>query len=233
MNIYELAFASYIYSGIEDFDKTYKDFLTRIKNDPDMNIKANRQALIDWLNDWGCRNFYIKYHELASKGLYEWYQEYGSYLPERTKNIWDFKLSDLNTIQVLYDSLTIKVASYAEDKNGNIKTNTFGHTPSSKILFALRPKGFIPWDGEMRKVFKYNYKITSYKDFLVKVIDEINELRISCQKNNFELKDIPTKLNKSYATIPKLVDEYHWITIARKCEIPTSETLKAWLKWNS
>lgn len=233
MTIYEIAFASYVYSGLGNFDKTFKEFIKHINNNPDMSIGANRQALIDWLNDWGCRNFYIKYHELASKELHEWYLKYESYLPDKTKNIWEFTLEDLNTIKILYDSLTTKVASYAEGKNGNMKTNPFGYTPSSKILFALRPKALIPWDGEMRKVFKQKYRISTYKEFLIKVIDEIKELKISCKKNGFELEDIPIKLNKSYATIPKLVDEYHWITITRRCKPPDNETLKTWLKWNS
>lgn len=233
MNIYELAFASYIYSGLEDFDNSYMKFLVRIKNNPDMNIDENRQALIDWLNDWGCRNFYIKYHKLASNELYEWFLENEHQLPEKTKNIWEFNLNDLNVIQELYDSLRIKIASYVKDKNGNMRTNSFWPTPTSKILFALRPKGLIPWDAEMRRVFKRKYKITNYKEFLVKVIDDINELRISCKKNGFDLKDIPIKLNRNSATIPKLIDEYHWITITRNCKPPNKENLKKWIKWNS
>ncbi len=85
----------------------------------------------------------------------------------------------------------------------------------------------------MRKVFKQKYGITTYKEYLVKVIEEIEELKISCQKNGFKLEDTSVKLNKSYTTIPKLVDEYHWITITRKCKPPDSEILNTWLKWNS
>jgi len=234
MNVYELAFASYIYSGLEDFDITYKEFINHINNNPDMNIRENRQFLLDWLNDWGCRNFYIEYHDLASNELHEWYLKYESYLPEKTKNIWEFTINDLETIEVLYDALTKKIASYVKDKNGNIiKTNPFGHTPSSKILFALRPKSLIPWDRAIRKEFKQKWKITTYRDYLIKVKDEIMELKISCQKNSFELEDIPVKLNKNYATIPKLIDEYHWITITKGCKPPNDEILKNWLKWNS
>ncbi len=71
MNIYEITFTSYVYSSMVDFDKTFKDFLNTTNNNPDINIEANRQALLNWLNDWGCRNFYIKYHALASKELLE------------------------------------------------------------------------------------------------------------------------------------------------------------------
>jgi len=68
---------------------------------------------------------------------------------------------------------------------------------------------------------------------LIKVIEEIKELEISCVKNGFRLEDIPNRLNKSYATIPKLTDEYHWITITRGCKPPDNKALKIWIKWNS
>ena len=233
MNIYELAFSSYIYTRLEDFDNSYMNFLNCTNNNPDMRIEENRQALIDWLNDWGCRNFYIKYHKLASEELYKWYQEHNLYLPEHTKNIWEFDENELDRIQLIYDSLVNRTASYAKTKSGKDKTNSFGDTPSSKILFALRPNGLIPWDGEMRKVFKKNYKINSYKDFLKKVKCDVGELRISCRKNGFDINDIPSKLNRSSVTIPKLIDEYHWITITRKCKPPNIEILKVWTRWNS
>jgi len=232
MNIYELAFASYIYSSLGDFDKSYKKFNGFTHNNIDINSQTHRQALIKWLNTWGCRNFYKKYHELASQELLHWYKNYQSYLPQNDKNIWELTLNDLDLIEKCYNSLIIKIASHNKRKNGETTANQFGHTPSSKILFALRPKSLIPWDGAMRKEFKQKYKITTYKQFLIKVMAEIDELKISCQKNNFRLEGIPAKLNKSYATIPKLIDEYHWITITRNCKPPDNGALENWIKWN-
>jgi len=196
-------------------------------------ILSHRQALIEWLNAWGCRNFYKKYHELASQELLHWYMQYQSCLPQKDKNIWELTSNDLDLIEKSYDSLIIKMAHYNKRKNGETTATLFGHTPSSKILFALRPKYLIPWDGAMRKEFKQKYKITTYKQFLIKVMAEIDELKISCQKNNFRLEDIPAKLNKSYATIPKLIDEYHWITITKNCKPPDNGALETWIKWNS
>jgi len=233
MNIYDLAFTSYIYSSLENFDKAYKTFTDFTNNNIDINLQSYRQALMKWLNSWGCRNFYKKYHELASQELLNWYMHYQSYLPQKDKNIWELTSNDLDSIEKSYNSLIIKIASYNKRKNGETTANQFGHTPSSKILFALRPKCLIPWDGAMREEFKQKYKITTYKQFLIKAISEINELKISCQKNSFELEDIPAKLNKSYATIPKLIDEYHWITITKNCKPPINGTLETWIKWNS
>ena len=232
MNIYELTFTSYVYSSLEDFDKAYKKFIDFTNNEADINLQSHRQALIKWLNYWGCRNFYKKYHDLASKELHDWYLQYYSYLPQKNLNIWELTDDNLNLIEKSYNSLVKKIASYVKRKNGRTTPNPFGHTPSSKILFALRPKALIPWDGAMRKEFKQKYRISTYKEFLIKVIDEIKELEISCDKNGFRLEDVPAKLNKSYATIPKLIDEYHWITITRNCKPPDSETLETWLRWN-
>ena len=233
MNIYELAFTSYVYSSLEDFDKAYKKFIDFTNNNVDINLQSHRQALIKWLNYWGCRNFYKKYHDSASKELHDWYMQYYSYLPQKNLNIWELTADNLDLIEKSYNSLIKKLASYAQRKNGSITPNPFGHTPSSKILFALRPESLIPWDGAMRKEFKQKYRISTYKQFLIKVIDEIKELKISCHKNGFRFEDVPVKLNKSYATIPKLIDEYHWITITKNCKPPDNETLEIWLKWNS
>lgn len=232
MNIYELAFASYAYSRLEDFDKAYKKF-TNSTNNIDMNLQPHRQALIRWLNDWGCRNFYKEYHNLASKELYDWYRQYHSYVPQKNLNIWELTADNLDLIEKSYNSLVKKIASYAKRKNGSTTPNSFGHTPSSKILFALRPKALIPWDGAMRKEFKQKYRIFTYKEFLIKVIDEIKELEISCRKNGFNLKEVPFKLNKNNITIPKLIDEYHWITITKRCKPPDNKTIETWIKWNS
>jgi len=234
MNIYDLAFTTLVYGSLTDFNKTYIKLINDTNNNININLQSHRQTILKWLNDWGCRNFYKDYHELASKELYDWHTEYSSLLPQKKINIWELSFEDLELIEKSYNSLTIKIASYAKRKNGKVTPNKFGPTGTSKILFALRPKSLIPWDGEMRKEFKKKYKISTYKQFMSKVIKEVRELKTSCQKNGFELEDIPAKLNKSNnITIPKLIDEYHWITITNKCNPPDNKTLETWLKWNS
>jgi hypothetical protein len=47
------------------------------------------------------------------------------------------------------------------------------------------------------------------------------------------LYKVQSSLCKSPYVIPKLIDEYHWITITKRCTPPDKETLKKWIKWNS
>ena len=231
MNLYELSFTSHVYSHFTKFDNTYKRFLEKTSGYLDLFNPLHRQHLLKWLNDWGCRNFYKKCHELASNEILSWYKKYNNHLPPRGVNIWELKGRDLELIQTAYDNLRLKRASHIVKDGKNI-IKGIGDTGSAKILFSLRPKSLIPWDEAMRKYFKKNHKVLSYSSFLLKVIEEIRELEESCQKENFELLDIPKLLKKSNMTIPKLVDEYHWIRITNNFIPPDIKILRKWINWN-
>lgn len=233
MNVYEIAFSSYIYRHLTGFNKSFNRFMESVGNNLDLNKEKNRQALLNWLNAWGCRNFYTKCHELASSELADWYSRHGKELPQHDKNICELSANDLRNIQKIYNSLKARTASKTKNRSGSARINSFGNTSASKILFAIRPRAFIPWDIEMRKFYKKEYGITTYEEYLKKVIIELKELRKSCIKNGFRLEDLPIKLNKETSTLPKLIDEYHWVTITRKFNLPDSKMLKAWLKWNT
>jgi len=231
MNLYELSFTSYIYSNLTNFDETYLNFLDKINNDIDLFNSSHRKHLLKWLNNWGCRNFYKECHELASNEILSWYKEYNNNLPPKETNMWELKQDQLKLIQTTYDDLKLKVASHILKDGRDIK-KSIGETGSAKILFSLRPKSLIPWDIAMRDYYAKNYSISTYSEFLLRVIDEIRELKESCQIENFELCDIPSLLNKENMTIPKFIDEYHWIRITNGFILPDNNVLKNWLKWN-
>ncbi len=231
MNLYELSFTSYIYRHLTKFDDTYIKFLDKTNSHLDLFNNSHRNYLLKWLNDWGCRNFYKNCHELASDEILSWYKEYNNHIPTRETNIWELKEKDLKLIQTAYDNLRLKRASHIVKDGKNIIKGV-GDTGSAKILFSLRPKSLIPWDGAMRKYFKKNYNISSYSSFLLKVMEEVQELKKSCQKEKFELLDIPSLFKKNNMTIPKLVDEYHWIRITNSFELPDNKLLEKWINWN-
>ena len=232
MNLYELSFTSYVYSNLTKFDVTYLNLLKKINYDIDLLNLSHRGYLLKWLNDWGCRNFYRECHELASNEILSWYKEYNDHLPPRETNMWELKGDQLKQIQTAHDNLKLKIASHIVRDGRDIKKG-IGETGSAKILFSLRPKSLIPWDMAMRDYYIKNYGISTYSEFLLRVIDEICELKESCQKENFELSDIPRLLNKQNMTIPKFIDEYHWIRITNGFILPDNNMLKNWLKWNT
>lgn len=231
MNLYEISFTSYLYSHFTKFDYTYKNFLAKTNSNLDLFNSSHRRHLLKWLNDWGCRNFYRVCHELASNEILSWYKEYKNNLPPKETNMWELKGNQLKLIQTAYDNLRLKRASYIV-KDGRDIRKGIGETGSAKILFSLRPKSLIPWDIAMRDYHAENYGISNYSEFLLRVIDEIQELKISCQRENIELSEIPGLLNKENMTIPKFIDEYHWIKITNNFKLPDNKILKNWIKWN-
>ena len=46
------------------------------------------------------------------------------------------------------------------------------------------------------------------------------------------LADLPRRLGRPQSTLPKLVDEYYWVTITRDCKPPDPHTLERWVAWS-
>ena len=70
----QLAFACYVYDGMENYDSAYRGFLVATNHDPDLSIKDHRIELLQWLNKWGGRRAQNAFDEL-SEGLRLWYAE--------------------------------------------------------------------------------------------------------------------------------------------------------------
>jgi hypothetical protein len=65
-----------------------------------------------------------------------------------------------------------------------------------------------------------------------KVRNQLEDISHDCRRNGFELSDLPKILGRSESSLPKLIDEYHWVTITRGCPAPGSEELKRWMAWS-
>ena len=219
MKLSELAFACSSYGRMTDYDHAFLQFLQATGNSPNLNDSQHRKALLVWLNQWGCRHFAIKDHELASEEILAWYNEYSSSLISIDINLWELTESEFTAAGAAYKSLSNRIASYR-----TIKENTFpvsiGPTCAAKILFANRPKAFLPWDAPIRESLGYDGSHDSFVSYLKSVKSIIEELAISCNKNGFDLSELPERIGRPNSTIPKLIDEYYWVTITRNLPFP-------------
>ena len=132
------------------FNKTYKYFLKAVENKIDLLNQEHRKELILWLNKWGCRQFSIEFHKVASHELLGWYNKGYTDLIPQDKKLWELTESEFEGVSRAYDELTKRKASYKYRK-GKELTITVGATGASKILFALRPDVAVPWDEAIRK----------------------------------------------------------------------------------
>ncbi len=231
MKLSQLAFACFVYGAFTDYDKSYKDFLEVTSYQPDLRISKHRTKLLIWLNSWGCRQFAVEYHEQASEKILSWYNNHKADLADQSKNLWELTEAEFASTGLAYESLSECTASIRTKRRGPLPIS-IGPTGASKILFAIRPKALIPWDEKIRLHYGYGNDRKSYIAYHRAVKGILEILKKQCQKHGLELSDLPKRLDRQYSSIPKRIDEYHWVTITRKCPCPRSETLQRWIKWD-
>ncbi|MEA3311356.1 MAG: hypothetical protein U9Q76_03965, partial [candidate division WOR-3 bacterium] len=138
--------------------------------------------------------------------------------------------AEISTLGEVYEQLMRCEASKRGKKK---KPVSFGPTGAAKILFALRPKAVLLWDTAIRKEKGYDGSRESYESFLKYLQTELKALELECKKYGFSLSELPKKLQTKgddILTVPKLLDEYYWLTITQGYSIPTLQILKGWLK---
>jgi len=115
IKLYDLAFASYLYTHTSNYDKTLNEFRKNTKNSIELENPEHRELLLKWLNSWGCRQFAKKYHQYASAKILTWYQKYYNDIIPKHKKLSDINNTDLKKINNLFDSLSSIVASKRKD----------------------------------------------------------------------------------------------------------------------
>ncbi len=126
-------------------------------------------------------------------------------------------LSDaaLDSVASAYDELKSRQASERRRADSLVSVS-FGPTGAAKILYALCPDCCPPWDAPIRTHFGWDGARASYCSFLKTVKSEILDVIGDANRAGIEAKDIPRKVGRTDSSLPKLVDEYYWITITKR-----------------
>lgn len=231
MTLAELAFCCYCYGRRTEYDRAYVAFLRATNGNPNVNDPPHRQAIIEWLNDWGCRQFAIEHHDLAKDELSNWYTHYSESLPGPDIHIWELTDNDYMNLRQAYDSLASCTASLRRRGNNQSRVR-FGATGTAKILFSLRPNSFAPWDEAIRDSLGHDGTANSYVEYLQTISALLKGFRPLCEQQGFTLNELPTKLFRPNSSVPKLIDEYYWMTISQNWQPPDTNTLQNWAKWS-
>lgn len=227
----DLAFGCYLYAGMTKYDASYLRFMKATGGAPDLNQAAHRSALLTWLNKWGCRQFKTEYHDLASYAILEWSRQHESSLFPRERELLHLSEMELAAAGVAFESLSKRIASH-KTRNGATYPVSVGPTGAAKVLFAVRPHALPPWDGAIRRGLGYDGSRASYLRFLNHIKSLLEEAARLCEKKGFRLADLPSRLGRPQSTLPKLIDEYYWVTITKGCKPPHPHTLQRWADWS-
>ena len=233
MKLSDLAFACHVYRGMTDYDASYVQLREQTNDHPDLSDEQHRTALLNWLNDWGCRQFAIDYHEHASTQLQQWYSAFSGRLPGLTADLWTLGNDEIIRACEAFEDLSHRIASWRwRDRQRIVKLEVqVGPTGAAKVLFALRPRAFPPCDTPIRNALGLGTGGRSYGRYLDRVQADILDVATQCEAHGLALSSLPALLNRPNSTLPKLIDEYYWVTITKRCVLPDRELLEQWLIW--
>jgi len=230
MRLHELAYACSLYDAFTDFDKSINEFRDTVSPAFDLSKPVHRKALLVWLNSWGIRHLSRRDHPMASKGLLEWGRRYLDRLPHDDLGLAELPDAALVEASEAYGDLERRRASMRLTKSGPIAV-TFGPTAAAKVLHALRPKAFPPWDDPIREKLGYDRSPESYRKFLGSVQEHVRRLEEEAAHLGISATDLPKLMKRPGSSIPKLVDEFYWVTITKECAPPTEDELERWASW--
>jgi len=231
MRLYEAAIACRAYTAFGgEFDDSIREFVAKTGDTLDLQSDEAAAALMKWLNEWGCRQFAIEHHQEAITGIREWAQRSLAGLPTEATSILELTEHDVEAVAAAFYSLKEVMASRRKRSNGIFAVRV-GETGAAKILYAYRPRALPPWDEAIRARLRYDGSAKSYAAFLRRVRDEVRELVTDAAACGVSLDQLPTTIERSHSTLPKIVDEYYWVTITRGFEVPTQPLMKRWSQW--
>jgi len=108
---------------------------------------------------------------------------------------------------------------------------SFGPTGAAKILHALRPEALLPWDEPIRKRLRLSGDGASYRRFVVRTQALLRHLVEEAGTYGIGPRALPATIGRPESSLPKLIDEFLWVTITRKVVIPTPTELGTLARW--
>lgn len=230
IHLHELASVCRHYSAVGDFDSALLRFRRVTNGRPDYRRPRHLKALFEWLNAWGCRQFARRYHGVAAKELREWGRRWLKKLPRAEVALSALAHSHLEAAVEAYEDLKTRRACMRRGPSGRYKVR-YGATGAAKVLFALRPVAFPPWDKPIREHFGYDESARSYGRFLQRVRAEIKGLEAEAARAGMSRGRIPAAVGRPHSSLPKLIDEYYWLTITWGLAPPSRRELAQWVRW--
>ena len=214
----ELAIASYLYSSMTTYNASLEAFRKQTDGRLSLANRQHRYALVRWLNAWGCRLPRASHGSLVSA-----LEALPADVPRATKS-WP-ALPDLGSI----DGSAMDHTLFALCE----QLRPFGVrlTAASKLLFALHPDTFVPWDTGIRKQLRLDPVPGTYRTYLSVVADDVQQLRRDVGMLGVTLDDIPGLLQRPDATLPQLMSELYLVRWTRGVRLPNRSTISDWLRW--
>jgi hypothetical protein len=179
--------------------------------DVDLEVEAHRIAAIGWLRSWGCRHLRRADTPKTSEALRTWWEDWGAQLPGHRETLTGLGPAELVLAGQAYGALRATPAASRNVKGREVDV-TFGDTAAAKLLFALRPQVFPPWDESIRLAFGRPGGADAYARLLRLSATALDGLAARLAVG---VSGLPEILGRPGSSPPKLVDEFLFIRITR------------------
>jgi len=177
----------------------------------DLTDPAHRLAAITWLRAWGCRHLRRADTPLTDEALRTWWTTWNGSLPGDLATLTSLGEADRVSAGLAYDALRASPAARRSVQGSDLDV-AFGDTATAKLLFAIRPHVFPPWDEMIRLAFGKPGGSAAYVRMLRLSAAALDGLASRLAAGVSELPEI---LGRPESTPPKIVDEFLLIRIAK------------------
>ena len=178
----------------------------------DLRVAAHRTAAIGWLRSWGCRHLRRADTPRTAEALRLWWEAWGGQLPGEQETLTGLGEAALARAGRAYDALRAAPAA-GRNASGREVDVAFGDTATAKLMFAVRPQVFLPWDAPIRLAFSWpGGGGDAYARLLRLSAAALDGL---ARRLATSVSDLPELLGRPGSTPPKLVDEFLWIRVTR------------------
>jgi hypothetical protein len=137
----ELRVAAATFASLGDVDGATRKLRAATGTHVDLALATHRDALLAWLNAWGCRIRTPRVGEPTpfQDSIAAWWEEWRDALPTRPlTRLTDADIARLGTAHASLAALRITAGA---------RPRTLSSTAAAKALFALRPRTVMPWDA--------------------------------------------------------------------------------------
>ena len=178
----------------------------------DLERAAHRRALLGLLRSWGCRHLRTADDAMSSRALAAWWRQHRGSLAGPRRHIVELRAAEVQGAARAFGALASRAAARRASPHGEV-TVTFGGTAASKVMFALRPLAFPPWDVGIVRAF--GWRSPAAAEYGVYLEGAASALDALAARLNVAIDDLPRALGRPSSSPAKLVDEFLWLRLTR------------------
>lgn len=207
----DLRAAADVFNGFTGVDRSWLALRERTRPGLDPARADHRDALLRWLNSWGCRIRYPRAGEPApfDTGVAGWWATWSDTLPHGT-------LAGLDDAAVAAfgraygDLVTLPVTT-------GRSVRSLGPTAAAKALYALRPEAIMAWDAAIaerlhgtRDAAAFTRHLTLGRDWASAVLAETGAAEA----------ELPGLVGRPDVPLSKILDEFLYVRLSMRSSAP-------------